>query len=86
MRLTFSDRGNKRLKLALAFGSLGTGSLFGSLGGLLWMLDGPILVIRPRPFLVSGPLDAGILLGVFRAFFHQAVPFPRTRVNSAPNP
>jgi hypothetical protein len=47
--LTFSDQGDTHLELALAFGSIGTGSplgLFGSLGGLLWMLYRPLLVIR----------------------------------------
>ena len=47
--LTLSDRGDTQLELALAFGSIGTGSplgLFGSLGGLLWMLYRPLLVIR----------------------------------------
>jgi hypothetical protein len=67
-----SDGGNKQLKLTLPFSSLGTRgffSLFGSLGRLLWMLDGPLLVILLHPsIVVSGPIEAGGLHGVFCAF------------------
>ena len=62
---TASDRGNKQLKLALAFGSLETRSL---LGGLLWMLDRPLFVILLHFSIVSSPVEAGSLLGVFCAF------------------
>jgi hypothetical protein len=47
--ITLSNQGDTQLELALAFGSIGTGSplgLFGSLGWLLWMLYRPLLVIR----------------------------------------
>jgi len=64
-----SDRADNRLKLARAFGSLGSKSLFGSLGRLLRMLDGPLLAILLHPSLVySGPLGAGGLLGLFCTF------------------
>jgi hypothetical protein len=43
-------------------------SLFGSLGRLLWMLDGSLLIILLHPSLVADPLDAGSLLGFFCAF------------------
>src|SRR5829696_7170904 len=68
---TASDRGNKQLELALAFGSLGTRSLFGlfgPLGGLLWMLDRPLFVILLHFSIVSSPVEAESLLGVFCAF------------------
>ena len=69
VRPVLSDRGDNRLKLARAFGSLGSKSLFGSLGRLLRMLDGPLLAILLRPSLVySGPLGAGGLLGVSFTF------------------
>ena len=63
--------GNKQLKLALAFGSLGPRSLlglFGPLGGLLWMLDRSLFVILLHSSIVSSLVEAGSLLGVFCAF------------------
>jgi len=58
-------------RLAVVFGSLGTrGSLsfFCSLGWLLWMLYGPLLVICLHPSIVSGPVDARSLLSYFGTF------------------
>jgi hypothetical protein len=92
--LTFSDRGDTQL--ALAFGSIGTRSplgLFGSLGRLLWMLYGPLLVIRLHPSIVSGLVDArsllssffgtfGWLLGMLRALFAHELP-PSSRLGLA---
>src|SRR5215210_7206525 len=70
--LTFSDRDNKQLKLTPAFGSLGTRSLLGlfdSLGRLLGMLYGSLLVsLVHRSIVFSGPLGAGSALGLFRTF------------------
>jgi hypothetical protein len=43
-------------------------SLFGPLGRLLWMLDRPLFVILLHFSIVSGPVEAGSLLGVFCAF------------------
>jgi len=64
--------GNKQLKLALAFGSLGPRSLlglFGPLGGLLWMLDRSLFVILLHfSIVVPSPVEAGSLLSVFCAF------------------
>ena len=70
--LTFSDRGDTQLELALAFGSICIRSplgLFGSLGRLLWMLYGPLLVIRCHPSIVSGLVDARSLLSSFFGTF-----------------
>jgi len=93
--LTFSDRGDTQLELALAFGSIGTRSplgLFGSLGRLLWMLYGPLLVIRLHPSIVSGLVDArslfsffgtfGRLLGMLRPLFAHELP-PSSRLGLA---
>src|SRR5215213_1272856 len=67
--VTLSGRGNRQLKLASAFGSLGAKGFFGSLGRLLWMLYGPLLVRLLHPSIVFfGPLGAGSTLGLFRAF------------------
>jgi hypothetical protein len=43
-------------------------SLFGPLGGLLWMLDRPLFVILLHFSIFSSPVEAGSLLGVFCAF------------------
>src|SRR5215212_10313223 len=68
-RVTLSGRGNRQLRLASAFGSLGAKGFFGSLGRLLWMLYGPLLVLLLHPPIVFfGPLGAGSALGLFRAF------------------
>src|SRR3954451_1869522 len=58
-------------RLASAFGSLGAKGFFGSLGRLLGMLYGPLLVLLLllHPSIVFfGPLGAGSALGLFRAF------------------
>ena len=45
-----------------------TKSLIGSLGRLLWMLYGTLLVIRRCPLIFRSPLGARSLLGFFCAF------------------
>jgi hypothetical protein len=68
---TIRDRGTEHLELAVAFNSLGTRGFLGifcTFRRLLWMLDGPLLLILLHPSLVSDPLDAGSLLGFFCAF------------------
>jgi hypothetical protein len=82
------------LELALVFCSIGTGSLLGllgPLGRLLWVPDGPLLAVLPRPSVaLSSPIYAGDLLGLFGAlgrllgmlralFAHGASFFPLRR-------
>jgi hypothetical protein len=67
--VTLSGRGNRQLRLASAFGSLGAKGFVGPLGWLLWMLYGPLLVLLLHPSIVFfGPLGAGSALRLFCAF------------------